>query len=47
MIKYILTDWPECQVFEEHERFDECIWGADGMILFVPEDLYNEVIKNK
>lgn len=46
-IKYILIDWPECQMFEEHSRFFECYWAADGMILFVPEDLYNEVIKNK
>lgn len=37
MEKYIKLEWPECQEFEE---FEECYWAADGMILFVPEELY-------
>lgn len=42
--KYILVEWPECQCFEENPHFTDCYWAADGMILFVPEKLYNQVI---
>lgn len=42
--KYILVEWPECQCFEENPHFTDCYWAADGMFLFVPEKLYNQVI---
>jgi hypothetical protein len=40
MKKYILVEWPESQLFMEYE---ECIYAAEDMILFVPENLYNKV----
>ncbi len=49
-IKYIKVYYPECKVFDYHPRFNECcvahIQDLDGdfKVLFVPEDLYYEVM---
>ena len=43
MIKYIKVDWPESQEFMEYK--EETFVCADSEnILFVPENLYNEVM---
>lgn len=42
--KYIIVEFPETQKFEEHERFQECLYLRDNCQLAVPEDLYNNVM---
>lgn len=42
---YVIVEFPETQLFEEHERFSECMYLTDGCSLAVPEVLYNEVVK--
>lgn len=49
--KYIKVEWPESQVFEDHPRAKECYQGYNAnpyedMVIFVPEDLYDEVISS-
>ncbi len=46
MVKYIKVDWPESQKFMEEEYEDTC-YQCDDMVVFVPEDLYNEIINKK
>lgn len=43
MTKYILTPWPEFQIFMDHPRWDECIFCPDILVYMIPEDLYTEV----
>ena len=51
-LRYIKVYWPESQMFFGHPRYNECSLTStvdiDGewQVLFVPEDLYDEVIKN-
>ena len=50
--KYILTDWPDSQMFMEYTDLDyanpdRCIYGQDNLQIFVPEDLFNRVFKNE
>ena len=52
--KYILSQWPESQIFMEHPRFSECLFVEDldghtevgSSAYMIPEDLYNEVYEN-
>lgn len=45
MIKYIKVEWPESQVFMEYE--DETYYCAESSgTLFVPEDLYNKIMRH-
>lgn len=45
MTKYILVEWPEMQKFQDLPNYeDECYEHESGMVTFVPEDLYNEVM---
>lgn len=43
--RYIIVEFPETQLFEDHERFQECLYLMDEYQLAVPEDLYNSVMK--
>ena len=47
MKKYVLVEWPDCQMFMNRPRWDECflIDGANApdSSYMVPEDLYEEV----
>lgn len=42
--RYIRVEWPESQMFQGEEFEDEC-YMCDNMVVFVPEDLYNKVMK--
>lgn len=54
-MKYILVQWPESQILMENSRFEECLFienieghiDVGGSAYMCPEDLYNEVFKNK
>ena len=43
MDKYVRVDWPWSQewMFEEYE--DEVEYGSESGVVFVPEELYNQV----
>lgn len=42
MVKYIKVDWPESQYFTDKDRcYSIC---ADPPLIFVPEELYNEIM---
>lgn len=43
MGKYVRVDWPESQEWMDEQYEDEVEYGADDMVVFVPEELYNEV----
>lgn len=50
-MKYVLSTWPEVQKFEDHPRWNECIYciAIEGHPVpdysyMIPEDLYDEVI---
>lgn len=40
MEKYVRVDWPESQEWVNYEGVE---LGAEGMHVFVPEELYNQV----
>ena len=40
---YVRVDWPESQEWMGGEYDDEIEYGQDAGIVFVPEELYNEV----
>ena len=51
MEKYVLVNWPEIQVFMEHERWEECVFcmeipghPCEDSTYAVPESLYQEVM---
>jgi hypothetical protein len=48
---YILTTFPEIQLFMDHKRFNECVFCMEieghpckDCTYAIPEDLYKEVI---
>lgn len=42
--RYYIVEFPQTQLFEEHERFSECMYVGNDYGLAVPEDLYKEVM---
>lgn len=49
---YVKVDFPEVQLFQEHERWNECIYADLALnydipcgTCFIPVDLYEEVMK--
>lgn len=46
MTKYIKVDWPELQKFQELSNYnDDCYEMESGTVAFVPEELYEEVMR--
>ena len=51
-MKYILSQWPESQLFMDNSRFHECLFVCDleghdevgSSAYMIPEDLYKEVL---
>lgn len=43
MEKYIRVDWPESQDWMSEEYEDEVEYGEEIGVVFVPEELYNQV----
>ena len=48
MKKYVLVEWPDCQIAMDQEWFDECYWAqaeedATSAPLFVPEERFNQL----
>ena len=50
-VRYVKTDWPTSQIFMGREGCYDCAYeGEDNSIyqsVFVPEYIYEEVMKNK
>lgn len=49
MVKYIKVGWPELQRFQQLDEYDQCYEyigssESNDWYIFVPEDLYNEVM---
>ena len=47
MKKYVLVEWPDCQCFMDHPRWDDCFLiageNAPDSSNMIPEDLYEKV----
>lgn len=50
-VRYVKVDWPTSQMFMGREGCYDCAYeGEDNSMhqtIFVPEDIYEEVMKNK
>lgn len=47
MRKYITIEWPEIQKYQELDNFSEVGYDPEKDVWFVPEDMIDDIKKNK